>query len=267
MAYFEHEGCTLHYEEYGHGEPLVLVHGLGSSTRDWEKQIAELSARYRLILPDVRGHGRSDKPRGPYSIASFSADLVALLEHLNLSQVHLVGLSMGGMIAFQLAVDQPGLLKSLCIVNSAPEVKIRSANDAWQWFKRWSLMRLLSLETIGIALAGKLFPLPAQAELRQKMAERWAKNDKRAYLASFDAIVGWGVQERLSQVACPTLVISADRDYTPVALKESYVKLLPDGRLVVIADSRHATPLDQPQRFNQTLLEFLTAVDTTTQDH
>jgi pimeloyl-ACP methyl ester carboxylesterase len=96
------------------------------------------------------------------------------------------------------------------------------------------------------------------------MAERWAKNDKHAYLASFDAIVGWGVQERLSKVSCPTLIVSADRDYTPVALKENYVKLLPDARLVVIADSRHATPLDQPEHFNQTLLEFLTAVDTTT---
>ncbi|WP_347904648.1 alpha/beta hydrolase [Pseudomonas purpurea] len=267
MAYFEHEGCTLHYEEYGHGTPLILVHGLGSSTLDWEMQIADLSARYRLILPDVRGHGRSDKPRERYSIASFSADLIALIEHLKLGPVHVVGLSMGGMIGFQLAVDQPALLKSLCIVNSAPEVKVRTANDAWQWFKRWSLMRLLSLATIGKALGARLFPKPEQTDLRQKMAERWAKNDKRAYLASFDAIVGWGVQERLSRVTCPTLIISADRDYTPVALKETYVKLLPDARLVVIDDSRHATPLDQPHRFNQTLLHFLTTVDTTTQDH
>jgi len=266
MAYFEHEGCTLHYEEYGHGAPLILVHGLGSSTLDWEKQIPELSAHYRLIIPDVRGHGRSDKPRERYSIAGFAGDLIALIEHLNLGPAHVVGLSMGGMIGFQLAVDQPQLLKSLCIVNSAPEVKLRSADDYRQWFKRWSLMRLLSLGTIGKALGGRLFPKPEQGELRQKMAERWAKNDKRAYLASFDAIVGWGVQERLSRVTCPTLIVSADRDYTPVALKEAYVKLLPKARLVVITDSRHATPLDQPHRFNQTLLEFLTAVDTTTQD-
>ncbi|RON00615.1 alpha/beta fold hydrolase [Pseudomonas brassicacearum] len=267
MAYFEHEGCTLHYEEYGHGTPLLLVHGLGSSTLDWEKQIPELSTRYRVIVPDVRGHGRSDKPREHYSIAGFSADLVALIEHLKLGPAHLVGLSMGGMIGFQLAVDQPSLLKSLCIVNSAPEVKVRTADDYWQLFKRWSLMHLLSMRTIGTALGGKLFPKPEQAELRHKMAERWAKNDKRAYLASFNAIVGWGVQERLAKVTCPTLIISADRDYTPVALKEAYVKLLPDAQLVVIEDSRHATPLDQPHRFNQTLLEFLTAVDTTTQDH
>ena len=127
--------------------------------------------------------------------------------------------------------------------------------------------QVIGLGAIGKALGGKLFPHPDQAELRQKMAERWAKNDKRAYLASFDAIVGWGVQERLSRVTCPTLIVSADRDYTPVALKEAYVKLLPDARLVVIENSRHATPLDQPQRFNQTVLEFLTTIDTPNQDH
>nr|WP_218174079.1 alpha/beta hydrolase [Pseudomonas sp. D8002] len=267
VAYFEHEGCTLHYEEYGHGAPLILIHGLGSSCLDWELQVPVLSQHYRLVVVDVRGHGRSDKPRERYSIAGFTADLVALIEHLRLPPAHVVGLSMGGMIAFQLAVDEPQMLKSLCIVNSAPQVKVRSASDYWQWAKRWSLARILSLTTIGKALGSLLFPKPEQAELRRKMAERWAKNDKRAYLASFDAIVGWGVQEQLSKISCPTLVISADHDYTPVAQKEIYVKLLPDARLVVIEDSRHATPLDQPERFNNTLLDFLKTVETTTQDH
>lgn len=95
MAYFSHEGCNLHYEEYGHGAPLLLVHGLGSSTRDWEKQIPVLSAHYHLIVVDVRGHGRSDKPPERYSIEGFSADLIALIEHLGLGPVHLVGWSMG----------------------------------------------------------------------------------------------------------------------------------------------------------------------------
>ncbi|VVO05874.1 alpha/beta fold hydrolase [Pseudomonas fluorescens] len=263
MAYFEHEGCTLHYEEYGHGDPVLLLHGLGSSSLDWEYQVSELAARYRVIVPDARGHGRSDKPRERYSIAGFSADLIALIEHLNLGPAHVVGLSMGGMIGFQLAVDQPQLLKSLCIVNSGPQVKLQTPDEYWQWFKRWSLMQLFSMSAIGTALGAKLFPEPEQAELRSKIAQRWAKNDKRAYLASFDAIIGWGVQERLSRVTCPTLIVSADRDYTPVAIKEAYIKLLPNARLAVIANSRHATPLDQPQAFNQTLLEFLVAVDTT----
>lgn len=201
MAYFEHEGCTLHYEEYGQGEPLVLLHGLGSSCQDWEYQVPELARQYRVILLDVRGHGRSDKPRERYSIAGFSADLLALLEHLNTGPVHLAGLSMGGMIGFQFAVDHPHRLRSLCIVNSAPEVKLRSRDDYWQWFKRWSLARLLSLETIGKGLAARLFPKPEQAELRRKMAERWARNDKRAYLASFDAIVGWGYRNAWARSA------------------------------------------------------------------
>ncbi|WP_017903337.1 alpha/beta fold hydrolase [Pseudomonas asplenii] len=267
MAYFEHDGCMLHYEEHGQGTPVLLVHGLGSSGLDWELQVPVLAEHYRVIVVDVRGHGRSDKPRQRYSIAGFTADVVALIEHLELGPTHLVGLSMGGMIGFQLAVERPRLLRSLCVVNSAPEVKVRSANDYWQWAKRWSLARLLSLNSIGKALGSMLFPKPEQAELRRKMAERWARNDKRAYLASFDAIVGWGVQERLSAITCPTLIVSADRDYTPVSLKQSYVKLIPDARLVVINDSRHATPLDQPKVFNRTLLEFLRAVETTTQDH
>lgn len=113
MAYFEHEGCTLHYEEYGQGEPLVLLHGLGSSCQDWELQVPLFSRHYRVILMDIRGHGRSDKPADGYQIATFSADLLALLEHLHTGPVHFVGLSMGGMVGFQFAVDHPQWLRSL----------------------------------------------------------------------------------------------------------------------------------------------------------
>src|SRR3979490_2760123 len=113
MAYFEHDGCNLHYEEYGKGPALILVHGLGSSCLDWELQIPLLSTQYRLIVVDVRGHGRSDKPRERYSIPGFSADLLALMDYRQLERAHVVGLSMGGMIGFQLAVDQPQRLSSL----------------------------------------------------------------------------------------------------------------------------------------------------------
>ncbi len=260
MAHFEHDGCSLHYEEYGQGPPLLLLHGLGSSCRDWEYQIPVLAEQYRVIAMDMRGHGRSGKPRERYSIRGFAGDVEALIEHLNLGPVHVLGLSMGGMIGFQLAVDQPHLLKSLCVVNSAPQVKVQNANDVWQYAKRWGLARLLSMETLGKAIGRNLFPKPEQDDLRRKIASRWAENDKRAYLASFDAIVGWGVQPKLSRITCPTLIVSADRDYTPVSLKEAYVKLIPHAKLVVIKDSRHATPLDQPEEFNRVVLEFINGV-------
>lgn len=257
MSFFSHDDCQLHYEEYGHGEPLVLVHGLGSSTLDWEYQIPVLAAHYRVIALDVRGHGRSAKPVERYSIAGFAEDVAALIEHLKLGPVHLVGISMGGMIGFQLGVDRPELLKSLTIVNSGPEVKAKSLRDCLEIAKRWTLSRLLSLDSIAKGLGKLLFPKPEQAELRRKIEERWPQNDKRAYLSSLDAIIGWGVRDRLSSITCPTLVISADHDYTPVAHKQAYVNELPNAQLLVIANSRHATPLDQPEHFNACLLNFL----------
>ncbi|MEK1940409.1 MAG: alpha/beta hydrolase, partial [Pseudomonas sp.] len=149
MPYFDNDECQLHFEEYGSGQPLILVHGLGSSTLDWEYQVPQLSKHYRVISLDVRGHGRSDKPREKYSIQGFAEDVVALIEHLKLPPVHLVGISMGGMIGFQLGVDHPHVLKSLTIVNSSPEVKVKQPKDLLMVAQRWTLSRLLSLETIG----------------------------------------------------------------------------------------------------------------------
>lgn len=261
MPYFDHDDCQLHYEEYGSGAPLLLVHGLGSSTLDWEYQIPTLSQHYRVISLDLRGHGRSDKPRERYSIAGFAEDVAALIEHLNLPPVHLVGISMGGMTGFQVGVDYPHLLKSLTIVNSAPEVKIKRPKDVLMVAQRWTFSRLLSLETIGKKLGRLLFPRPEQVELRLKVERRWPMNDKRAYLASLDAIIGWGVRERLARITCPTLVVTADHDYTPVASKQAYVDELPNARLLVVENSRHATPMDQPEFFNTQLLAFLAEVD------
>ncbi|MBF7730608.1 alpha/beta fold hydrolase [Pseudomonas sp. N040] len=262
MAYFRNDGCQLHYEEYGVGTPVVLLHGLGSSTRDWENQTSALAAQYQVILFDLRGHGRSDRPREDYSIEGFADDVLALLDHLQLPQVHLVGISMGGMVAFQLAVDHPQRLLSLTIVNSSPEVKVNSLASAMQLGKRWLFSRLLSMQSIGKMISQLLFPKPGQAAMRDQVVERWRLNDKHAYLASLDAIIGWGVRKRLPTIACPVLVVAADQDYTPVAQKAAYVAELHDARLQVIEDSRHATPIDQAQRFNAVLLEFLDNIPT-----
>ncbi len=260
MPHFVHAGCQLYYEDHGQGEPVLLIHGLGSSIEDWEYQIPHLQQHYRVLAIDLRGHGRSSKPRERYSMSLFAEDVAALIKHLHLPQVHLVGISMGGMISFQLGIDHPELLRSLTIVNSVPEVKARTIADCWMLAKRWTLSRLLSLQTIGKGLGHLLFPHPEQAELRAKIEQRWPLNDKRAYLASLNAIIGWSVQKQLRLITCPTLVISGDRDYTPVSLKEAYVAKIRNAQLRVIKHSRHATPMDQPQQFNTALDEFLSQV-------
>ena len=105
MSYFNQQGCQIYYEDVGRGEAVILIHGLGSSTKDWEYQIPELQKEFRVIAVDVRGHGRSGKPVQSYSIPAFADDIFALIQHLKLHKPHVIGISMGGMIAFLLAFD------------------------------------------------------------------------------------------------------------------------------------------------------------------
>jgi 3-oxoadipate enol-lactonase len=247
----------LYYEVTGKGQPLVLIHGLGSSTRDWERQTPVFAERYQVIAFDVRGHGQSSKPPGPYSIAQFAGDTAELLKALNIGPAHVVGISMGGMIAFQLAVDAPQLVKSLVIVNSGPELVARTFGEKLSFWQRIAIVQLVGMRKMGEVLSQRLLPKPEQAELRQEFIKRWAENDRRAYLDAMRALMGWSVADQLGAIDCPTLVISADQDYTPLSLKEAYVAKMRRAELVVISDSRHATPVEQPDKFNEAVLTFL----------
>jgi pimeloyl-ACP methyl ester carboxylesterase len=247
----------LYYEATGQGQPVLLIHGLGSSTRDWAEQVAFLSKHYQVVVFDLRGHGKSDKPPGPYSIPLFAADTTELITALGFAPAHIVGISLGGMIALQLAASAPDLVRSLVIVNSGPEFIVRTFKERLQVFQRLLIVRLLGMRKMGEVLSKRLLPKPEQEELRRTFVERWAENDVRAYTDAMRAIVGWSVTEHLGSIRCPTLVIAADEDYTPVALKEAYVSKMPRAKLVVIHDSRHATPVDQPEQFNQALMAFL----------
>lgn len=248
---------NLYYEITGEGQPLLFINGLGSSTRDWEKQVALFSKRYQVITFDVRGHGKSEKPPGPYSVQLFAADTAELIKSLDIDRAHVVGISMGGMIAFQLAINAPNLVKSLVIVNSGPEFVLRTFKERLGIFKRLLIVRLLGMRKMGMVLAKCLFPKPEHENLRRVLIERWAENDKQAYLNSLRAIVGWSVTDHLSTIKCPVLVIAADEDYTPVSFKEAYVAKIPHAELVIITDSRHLTPIERPDQFNEVLMTFL----------
>jgi pimeloyl-ACP methyl ester carboxylesterase len=250
----------MYYEEAGQGEPLLLLHGLGSSCDDWELQIPLFAQHYWVIVPDMRGHGRSDKPPGSYSVPMMAADALGLLDALDVGAAHIVGLSMGGMIAFQLAVDCPERVKSLVIVNSGPALVARTAGEWLRIRQRLLLARLFSPARSGRFISRRLFPKPEQEEARVQLIERWARNDPQAYRASMRALVGWSVLDRIGAIRCPVLVISGDRDYTPVDAKREYTVRIPGARLVVFDDSGHATPIDQAERFNETVLKFLETV-------
>jgi pimeloyl-ACP methyl ester carboxylesterase len=130
------QDIELYSEVSGQGQPLLFIHGLGSSTRDWERQAAFFSRHHQVITFDLRGHGKSDKSPGPYSIQLFAADTAALIGSLGIGKTHVVGLSLRGVIAFQLALETPALVSSMVIVNSGPEFIVRTLKQRLGLFRR-----------------------------------------------------------------------------------------------------------------------------------
>jgi 3-oxoadipate enol-lactonase len=257
MPTLDVNGIRLAYEIAGSGTPLVFLHGLGSCAQDWEFQVAEFSNDYQVITLDLRGHGNSAKPRGPYHMRTFAADVAGLLGELGIDAAHVVGLSLGGGVAFQLAVSFPTLVKSLVIVNSAPDATIRTVRQRLLVAMRFAMVRVLGLRKVGAALAKNLFVGPELAGVRAVFLERFVRNDRDSYLASLRALIGWSVSAQIGSITCPTLVIAADNDYTPVTLKEEYVAKIPGAKLTIVPNSRHALPVEKPERFNAVLRAFL----------
>ena len=258
MPKFTVDGIQLHYEDRGEGPVLLLIHGLGSSSMDWENQYPHFESKLRMIAPDLRGFGRSDKPAGPYTVMRQAADIVALLDHLSIDRVAVLGFSMGGAVAFQLAAKHADRVDRLIIVNSSPSFVTDTWKKRLEVVIRKGVIHLLGVEKLAILIAKRLFPDPDQASLRSITVERYGKNQKQAYIHAIDGIVGWELsEEELRGLSMPVLVIAAASDYTPIAEKKRYCSLLSNAELVVVENSRHATPIDQTQIFNGLVDEFL----------
>jgi len=251
----------MYYEVSGEGPPLLLLHGLGSSTRDWEYQVPVFSKKFKVITVDARGHGRSDKPAGPYSVAQFAADHAEFIRMMKTGPLQVAGLSMGGVIAFQLAVDYPDLARSMCIVNAGPELLLPRLQDKFMLFTRLFIVRVLGMRMVGRKLAGEMFPHKHQAEFKKKLIDRWAENDKGAYLDTVNALVGWSVADRIENITCPVLVIRGELDDTPLEVTDAQLARMPNAKKVVVKDSRHATPVDSIDEFNRLLMEFLKSTE------
>jgi pimeloyl-ACP methyl ester carboxylesterase len=243
------QGIGLYYEVTGSGEPLVFVHGLGSSTRDWEYQVPFFSPKYKVITVDLRGHGKSDKPKAPYSIPMFAKDIAGLIKNLDLKDVNIVGISLGGAIVMQLTINYPELIKNLVVVNSSAAVMDPNALKE-TINSRTEIIKNEGMEGMGRTLASVLFIKPDQEESRKKVIKRWAENDADAYISSLSSLNGFNIKNHLNTIKCPTLIVTSDEDYTPVSIKEEYAKLIPNSRVYVVNDARHALTMERPKEFN-----------------
>lgn len=267
MPVFTSDNTNMHYLDQGQGDTVVLLHGLGSCASDWAAQLNVLSGNYRVIAPDFRGHGSSSAAKAPFSMRQLAEDVKALLLYLNVKQCQVVGFSLGGMVAFELALIAAPMLQSLVIINSTPHMLVGTWRLKSQLWFRLAIIRLLGMRRLGSIIGKKLFPQPEQAALIRQFAAQMAVMDQRSYRWTLSAIAKFSVQTELARLNLPILVIAADQDYSPVEDKRAYTELLPNATLVVIKNSRHATPLDQPQMLNQQLLSFLASVVETGQSN
>lgn len=252
--------ADLFYSDAGQGETVLFLHGLGSSSVAWQPQIEALAPLYRVLALDARGSGKSRSlghPTGPFSPRQFADDARALLESLGAAPAHVVGLSMGGIIAFQLAVDHPRALRTMTIVNSGPELVARTFKQRAMIALRLSVSRLYGPRGMARMLAPKLFPKPEHEWLREQFRSEMARNDKAAYIATQRALVGFSVLDRIAEIACPALIVASDQDYTPVEAKQAYARRMQHAEVVVVTDARHALPIEEPEKFNPILLDFL----------
>jgi pimeloyl-ACP methyl ester carboxylesterase len=247
----------IYFEDAGEGEePLLLLHGLGQSGRVWEQQVNDFAPHFRVIIPDLRGHGQSDHPRGPYSIALFAEDMLHLLAALKVPQAHVLGFSLGGMVGFQMAHEYPERVRSLVVVNSGPSIKFNLVNLV-SYARGRINVHFGSMAGLGRQMLNLVRHKEYQAAFAEILKQRWGDNNRASMMASIRAFQGWSVEDKLAEIECPVLAIASDADYTPIAYKERYVEQLPDARLVVIHDSHHRLLSDSHQQFNVVVRAFL----------
>jgi 3-oxoadipate enol-lactonase len=252
-----------HVVEGPAGAPAVLLaHPLGVTHRLWDEAAAALRDRYRVVRYDVRGHGGSAVPPGPYTLAQMAGDARALLDGLDIEAVHFVGMSMGGCIAMAFALDHPDRVRSLVLCDTTacygPAVQ-----PMWD-------DRIRVAETSGMTpeLVERTMAIWFSAEYRaahgdvvDRVAAMLAATDPRGYAASIRAI-GWADQrDRIGAIRVPTLVVVGERDPgTPVAMAREIADRIAGARLLVLPGAMHCSPVEAAPAFHRALRDFLDAV-------
>lgn len=256
MGVLRVEGARLYFQQAGAGPALVLLHGLGASGADFESVAPELSRHFQVIVPDLRGHGASDRA-GDYGVPRFAADTWRLLDHLRVTAPVLVGHSMGGAVAMQMALDRPGAVRALVLANTLPSFLTDTLPKRLMLWTRLLLMGVLGPRRLSQIMTQRMYPHPHQAKLRAKVARRNARHDRNVYLASIRALTRWSILDRVRELAMPVLVLASEHDYFGGGEVDRFLALLPNGRLRRFAGARHGLPLERPEEFSRAVLEFL----------
>lgn len=221
----------IYYEIHGEGEPLVLIGGLANDITDYTdhtKIVFELAQHYKVIVFDNRGAGRTDKPDIPYSIAMMAGDTAGLMQAIGIQQAHIIGVSMGGRIALELALEHADMVKKLVLVSTAART-----------IRTWQRRLLLNIAPRIPILKGK-YPQPYYAFKRQS-----------------EASSSYNCMDRLSELHAPTLILHGKKDgTTPYSLAEETHNLIP-GSTMITFNGGHLFLFFKQQEFVGAVLDFL----------
>ena len=251
-------GISVNYETAGQGTPVVLIHGLAMDLTFWEKQVSPLAAQFEVIRYDARGHGASERAEPPYSLELMADDLYHFLHSIGVEAAHLVGLSMGGMIAQTLALSHPDAVLSLTLASTTSEYP----SEGRQGFReRADTARESGMDALLDATLGRWFT----DEYRQtnppdlwKVRRVVSGTDPGCFAGAALAVSEVDTTARLNQIVAPTLAIAADGDLaTPVAAARRIHEQIAGSRLEIIAGASHCCNIERPDAFNGLLLGFL----------
>ena len=265
-------GINLYYEITGTGYPLIFCHEFAGDSRSWEPQVRYFARRYQVITYNARGYPPSDVPDdvSAYSQAQAMADIVGLMQHLNISQAHLVGLSMGGYAVLHFGLNHPDMARSLvvggCGYGSVAEDREKFQRDVEQTAQR--------IERDGMPAMAEVYSRgPTRVQFSDKDPRGWQEfAEQLAELSTLGAALTFrGVQAQrpsvyeleaqMRQLQVPTLVITGDEDDPCLEPALLMKRAIPTAGLVVLPKSGHTINLEEPDAFNRAVDDFLTAVE------
>ena len=263
-GYAEAKGARLFYEVDGNGHPLVLLHGGGVDRRMWETQVPELAKHYQVIRYDLRGTGKSDPDRPPFSNTD---DLHAVLRALKIGKAHILGLSRGGGIAADFTLEHPEMVSALVLVSAnlgnTPRAYREMMVKAAQIAKDGDMQRAIDTWWNDPHQGPR-----KDAAGRQRVRELLADN-LPTFLPRFLAPPAQAraepeprpTRDRLAEFRVPTLVIAGERDAPDArANYERWAKGIPGAKIARVPGAAHLVNVDQPEHFTRLVLDFLTSV-------
>jgi pimeloyl-ACP methyl ester carboxylesterase len=258
MPFALNQGVKIYWEETGQGTPVLLIMGLGWPSYMWYRTRPLIAKQHRVITFDNRGVGRSDVPAGPYPISLMASDAAAVLDAAGVESAHVYGVSMGGMITQEFALQYPKRVKSLilgCTASGGPEA-VRAEPEVLEVLTRQGMTPEEAALAINPYIYDKSTP-KERIDEDMKIRLEWSPTAE-GFMAQLQGIIAWEAYSRISQIAAPTLVIHGETDQlVPPANGKMIAGRITGAKLVMIPHASHIFSTDQPEPSHRTALEFL----------